>query len=85
MSIPLVEFTPAGSKNEPWAGQELTTSDVTACVAYLEKVAMLTFLARTRIVETTVREWLQEHRKGTSTTRMEFDEAVRLMMQGRWQ
>jgi hypothetical protein len=45
---------------------------------------MLTFLARTRIVETTVREWLQEHRKGTSTTRMEFDEAVRLMMQGRW-
>lgn len=63
---------------------ELRTSDVIQCAAFVEKLAVQAFIARPRVTETTVREYLASNHPGTETTRQEFDEAVRRYLMGRW-
>lgn len=66
-------------------GRELTTNDVIECAAELEKLAIETFIARPRVTEGIVRSWLAEHRKGTDTTRQDFDEAIRRYLMTKWE
>lgn len=81
----LVEFIAGGKKiSQPFEGVELTTADAAVCGKMIERLAIETFLARPRVVETAIREWLIENRKGTPTTRQEFDEAVRRVVCARW-
>lgn len=68
-----------------YEGQELTTSDVRLCAAEIEKLAVATYIARPRVTEASVREWLSKNRPGTLTTRQDFDEAVRRYLMGRWE
>lgn len=82
MKRPMIEFRAAGSPAPP-VGRELTTADAAKCADVIESLAMSTFLARTRVVETTIREYLIEHHKGSPTSRQEFDEAVRHILTSR--
>lgn len=72
------------AKVRTYEGRELTTSDVVECAHRVEQLAVATFIARTRVTETAVREWLSTNRPGTETTRQEFDEAVRRYLITRW-
>ena len=64
--------------------RELTVADAKECAAMIEELAVRTFMARGRVVETTVREWLVANRAGSPTTRVEFDEAVRRYLGTKW-
>lgn len=77
-----VKFIPAGKKVQD--GRELTTNDAKAAAQFIERLAVAMFLAKTRVVETTIREYLSEHHPGTETPRIEFDEAVREILKGKW-
>lgn len=80
---PMIEFRAPGASAPPPVGRELTTADAVKCADLIESLAMTTFLARTRVVETTIREYLIEHHKGSPTPRQEFDEAVRHILAAR--
>lgn len=67
-----------------YEGRELTTSDVVTCANEIERMSVAAFIARPRVTEAAVREWLIVNRPGTDTTRQEFDEAVRRYLTGRW-
>lgn len=64
--------------------RELTTSDAIMCSAAVEKVAMNLFLSKARPVENAVRDWMVANCRGTVTTRPEFEEAVRRILENRW-
>jgi hypothetical protein len=65
-------------------GKELTSRDALECVAEIEKLAMSTFLGRQRLVEVALREWMSSNRRGTITTRQDFEKAVRWIMETKW-
>lgn len=65
-------------------GRELTTADVILCAAEVERLAVAAYIARPRVTEGSVRDWLGQNRPGTDTTRQEFDEAVRRYLMTRW-
>ena len=67
-----------------YQGRELRTPDIAECAKFVEGVAVQLFIARTRVTDTTIREWLTENRPGTATTRQEFEEAVRRFLITRW-
>lgn len=77
-----VKFIPAGKKVQN--SRELTTNDAQGCVKFIERLAVAMFLAKSRVVETTIREYLSEHHPGTETSRLDFDEAVREIIRGKW-
>lgn len=78
----LVEFVPPTRSS--FEDVELEMGDVRECVKHLEKVALATFLGKPRSVETVIREWMAVHRRGTVTTRPDFDEAVRHYIAAKW-
>lgn len=69
----------------PYDGQELTSNDVVLAARDIEKLAVSSFLGRQRLIEVALREWMSANRKGTSTTRQDFEKAVRFYLEGRWE
>lgn len=68
----------------PYDGQELTSSDVVIAAKEIEKLAVVSFLARQRLIEVALREWMLANRQGTTTSRQEFERGVRWYLEGRW-
>lgn len=64
---------------------ELTTSDAMACQGFLERRAVQLILARSRPFTELIREWMIDNCSGTDTTRVEFEEAVRRLIDRRWE
>jgi hypothetical protein len=63
---------------------ELTVSDAQRCADYLQELALRQFLAKARPVTEAIREYMIQNYTGTETTRIEFEEAVRRLLDLRW-
>lgn len=57
--------------------EELTTAQVTACARDLKEYALREFLRGPSKTDAFLREWMGENAPLTSTTRVEFERAVR--------
>lgn len=69
---------------DPYLGRELTSSDVVLAAKEIEKLAVISFLGRSRLVEVALREWMSSQRAGTVTSRQEFERGVRMYLENRW-
>jgi len=63
---------------EVWdADQELTISQAKQCLEWIERRAVQAYLNRSRALSDAVREYMVDNFTGVSTTRVEFEEAIR--------
>lgn len=69
---------------DPYLGQELKSGDIVLASKEIEKLAVVSFLARQRLVEVALREWMLANRAGTVTSRQEFERGVRMYLENRW-
>lgn len=72
------------SKVSQWQGRELTTEVVVLAASEVEKKVLRGVLDKPRSLDNVLREFMITHCQGTTTTRVEFTEAVRHYLDGRW-
>lgn len=73
-----------GKLQDDQVARDLLVSDAMLCARELEARAIRAFFGRAKPTQDAIREYMVENFKGSPTSRLEFEEAVRYMIRDRW-